>query len=247
MMTPTQNLVRGLKNAVRSCFALFGFQIVRVKGPEPRITGTFPPHTDYTRIGNPKDYFIHQGYCHRSQAIYFDDTEHAAEWQKEVYRFAREVFDEHALKTVCDLGCGSAYKLIRYFGDRHIVGMDVAKTCEWLREEYPQHTWIELDFEATPPLKADLVIAADVVEHLLDPDLLLSYIAALSPEYIILSTPDRNLLRAGTHNGPPHNPSHIREWSFAEFEAYVSSRFEVLEHFISNPAQATQCVLCSRR
>jgi hypothetical protein len=44
-----------------------------------------------------------------------------------------------------------------------------------------------------------------------------------------------------------HNPAHFREWSFVEFEAYVRSHFDILEHFISNSAQATQCILCSPR
>jgi hypothetical protein len=233
----------GLKNAVRACFALLGFQITRIKDESP-IIGTFPPHTTYTQIGNPESYFIRQGYCHRNEAIYFDDTENADQSQKEVYRFAREVFDQHNLKTVCDVGCGSAYKLIRYFGDCHPVGMDVARTCKWLRNKYPSHAWIEADFKVAPTLNPDLVIAADVIEHLVDPDALLSYIAALNPKYVVLSTPDRNLLGTGCYNGPPHNPAHIREWSFVELEAYLSIRFKVLEHFISNGAQGTQCLLC---
>jgi len=69
----------------------------------------------------------------------------------------------------------------------------------------------------------------------------------LNSKYILFSTVERNLLRVGTHNGPPMNPTHVREWNFAEFDAYISSRFEVLEHFISNSAQATQCLLCTPR
>jgi hypothetical protein len=236
-----------LKLCAHRCLRAMGLEIMRTKPPDAseRIMGSFPPHREYAAIGRAENYFIHDGYQHRAEAIYFDDTENSDEWQDEVYKFAREVFDQRELKTVCDVGCGSAYKLLKYFRDRSAIGVDVAKTCAWLRKKYPHLVWMELDFKDPPSLQADLVIAADVIEHLCDPDELLSYLAKINPKYVILSTPDRNLLRAGTHNGPPRNPAHTREWSFAEFEAYVARRFHVLEHFISNSAQGTQCLFCT--
>jgi hypothetical protein len=78
-----------------------------------------------------------------------------------------------------------------------------------------------------------------IIEQVLEPDDLLSYLLAVNPRYIVISTPDRNLLRAGTHNGPPRNPSHVREWNFAKFEAIVASRFQILEHFSSSSTQRT--------
>ena len=234
------------------CFGTFGFDIVRThparqNRPNERIMGSFPPHHQYSVVGTAANYFIHAGYRHRTEAIHYDDTENRDEWQDEVYKFARELFDREKLTSVCDVGCGSAYKLLKYFNDRSTVGLDVANTCAWLKSKYSHRTWMELDFKSAPALQADLVIASDVIEHLLDPDGLMSYLEALHPRYLVLSTPDRNLLLAGTHNGPPRNSAHVREWSFTEFEAYVASRFQVLEHFISNSAQATQCLLCAPR
>jgi SAM-dependent methyltransferase len=223
-----------------------GFDIVRSR-PAARISGTFPPHKEYESVGHAANYFIHDGYQHRTEIKYFDDSKLADEWQREVYQFARETFDGKQLAKVCDIGCGSAYKLIKNFGHCDFVGLDVSSTCLWLRKKYPHFRWMEVDFANPPSLQADLVIAADVIEHLLEPNALLSYIAAFNPRYIVFSTPDRNLFRAGTHNGPPLNPAHVREWSFAEFEAYIDSRFEVLEHFISNNLQSTQCLLCEPR
>ena len=237
-------MLDALKDTVQSCFGLFGLAVIRLH-QKSGVIGTFPRHTDYSRVGNPRDYFIRPGYRHRNEALYFDDRSNTDKWQLEVYRFAREIFDQHRLKVVCDLGCGSAYKLIHYFGDCNPIGMDVVTTCAWLKKKYPRNAWVEMDFKAAPPLKADLVIAADVIEHLLEPDDLLRYITTLDPKYVVLSTPDRNLLRNAAYDGPPHNRAHIREWSFVEFETYVSSRFDVSEHFISNAWQATQCLLCS--
>jgi len=238
-----------LKLNLHTALRRVGFDVVRTrpKWPPPRVTGTFPPHKEYWTVGRPENYFIHDGYQHRTEITYFNDTECTDEWQSEVYSYAREVVDEKTLASVCDIGCGSAYKLIKNFGDRNLVGLDVSATCDWLRKKYPHCTWLELDFANPPSLSADLVIAADVIEHVLDPDDLLNYIGNLNPRYIVLSTPDRNLMKAGTHNGPPRNPHHVREWSFAELEAYMGSRFEVLEHFISNNLQSTQCLLCKPR
>lgn len=234
------------KRGLRKSFRALGYDVAWSLeiGPESRVFGTFPPHEQYFSTGKAENYFIHDGYKHRLEVSYFNDTGYTDEWQREVYRFAREVYDEKHLRKVSDVGCGSAFKLLRYFGNCDIVGFDVKATCEWLTKKYPGHSWIELDFKKPPPLQTDLVIAADVIEHLLYPEELLSYILALTPQYVIFSTPDRNLLNAGTHNGPPINPAHIREWSYAEFQAFIGSRFRILEHFISNTSQATQCLLC---
>jgi len=242
-----QILKEKLKRSLHKSFTVKGFNIawdLHIHR-ESRVSGTFPPHEKYCLTGQAGNYFIHDGYQSRAEATYFDDTGNADEWQREVYRFAREVFDERRLQKVCDIGCGSAFKLLRNFAGCDIAGFDVQATCEWLGRKYPGHSWIELDFNAPSPVRADLVIAADVIEHVQYPEKLLSYILALSPQYVVLSTPDRNLLEDGTHDGPPLNPAHIREWSYAEFQAFIESRFKVLEHFISNNSQATQCLLCT--
>lgn len=241
-----------LTTQFRALFNRLGFDVVRVRstdgaGAEPTIIGTFPRYAELTSIGDAGEYFIHEGYVAREEPKQFDDTPFTNEWQLEVYKYAREIFDLEELSGVCDVGCGSAYKLMKYFRDARIVGLDVSVTCEWLKRKYPGQAWMELDFKAPPEVKSDLVIAADVIEHLVDPDKLLSLIETLSPRYLVISTPDRNLLRFGARNGPPRNLAHVREWSMSEFHAYIQSRFTVLEHFISNAAQGTQCVLASPR
>jgi SAM-dependent methyltransferase len=209
------------------------------------VSGSFPP-INANQIGRRENYFIHDGYSHRENNDYFDDTGNSDQWQLEVYKFAREICERDRLSTVCDIGCGSAYKLLRYLGDMKTIGVDVPKTIAHLRQRYPDKEW-QADFDAVPPFQIDMVIASDVIEHLPDPNGLLSYITGINPKKIVLSTPDRNLLRLGTFNGPPHNTAHVREWSFAEFRAYIDSFFEVEAHFISFAAQATQCVLCRPR
>jgi len=230
-----------------------GYDLVNTKSQRPihvgsdRILGSFAPFRTWWYVGPPSNYFIHDGYRHRLRAPNYDATGKDHLWQCEVYQFAREIFDREGLESVCDIGCGSGFKLIKHFREFRTVGIEVAETCCYLRRQWPDRQWMVMDSESRVPFSVDMVIAADVIEHLRDPDELLLYIAKLAPRYAVISTPDRNLLRFGTHDGPPSNPTHIREWSLAEFHAYIGSRFEIEEHFISFPAQATQCVLCRPR
>jgi SAM-dependent methyltransferase len=214
-----------------------------------QILGSFPSYSELFTIGGRSNYFIHDGYRHRSIQIHFDDSANNDEWQDEVYRFAREIADKHNLRTILDIGCGSGFKLLKYFRDRKTIGVDVAETYALLQKRHPDRQWAIADFSMPGGSMSgiDLVIASDIIEHLADPDALLQFVVRIAPSYLVLSTPDRNLLRYGTHNGPPLNPMHIREWSMAELHAYMDEFFELAEHFVSYAPQATQCVLARPR
>jgi hypothetical protein len=242
-----------LKTFTHKVIHQIGYDIYNTRSARPvhqgseRMLGSFPPAAAWACVGRPENYFIHNRYCHRSEPAHYDATQSDRGWQQEVYQFAREICDLEGLKTICDIGCGSGFKLLNYCGDLTIIGIELPRTCNYLRKRHPKMQWMEANFDVLPSLPVDLVICADVIEHVPNPDELLLYIKKLSPRQIVLSTPDRNLLRFGRHNGPPLNLTHMREWSFAEFEAYIGHHFEIEEHFISFPAQATQCVLCRPR
>jgi len=238
-----------MRSAVNRVLEKFGLYLTRRPslGGSTRVLGSFPPYRELNAIGGRQDYFIHEGYRHRLAPRYLDTAASTDSWQDEVYRFAREVADKYELRSVVDIGCGSAFKLLKYFADRATVGVDVRETCALLRKRYPGRQWAVADFSGKETPQADLVIASDVIEHLADPDALLRYIVRIAPVYVVLSTPDRNLLRCGTHDGPPLNPTHVREWSMAELHAYLSEFLEIAEHFVSNAPQATQCVLARPR
>lgn len=230
----------------------FGFDFYRVANYRPtiygstRVSGSFPPLTSHGEIGPSDNYYIHSGYSSRFQNDFFDDMSNEGQWQQEVYRYAAELAADLRLTTVCDVGCGSGFKLLKYLGHLDTIGVDTEQTVQLLRAKYPERVW-HAGFSTQPAEAIDLAIASDVIEHLPDPDELMRYLGRLRPKRILLSTPDRDLLRAGTYNGPPANPAHVREWNFAEFRAYVASYFELDEHFISFAAQCTQCVLCHPR
>jgi len=199
----------------------------------------------YTKIFGRSEYNIKKGYLHRRSYKYFDDLQNTDNWQKEVYETARKYFDSSDSEHVIDLGCGSGFKLLKYFSDINTTGIDVSPTYEALIEKYPDHKWLKVGEADMSSLNADIVICSDVIEHVLDPDELLNKIKKIKEvKYIILSTPDRSILPSAKPFGPPLNVTHIREWGFEEFNDYISNHFDVIEHFISNRKQYTQCLVC---
>lgn len=186
------------------------------------------------------NYGIKKDYVSRLHNLYFDDTLNKDEWQSEVYNYAKTKFDANHFNTVLDIGCGSAYKLIKHFDNNDTLGIDLPQTVAWLKARYPNKKWTD-KFE--PIQNYDMIIASDVIEHLIDPDTLLDFIVGCNSKLIIFSTPNRELLN--NPNGPPNNPTHVREWTMTEFRNYITSRFNILEHFMSNISQATQVILAT--
>ena len=101
---------------------------------------------------------------------------------------------KHGLESVLDVGCGSAYKLVTYLGEYERTGLELPDTVHVLRERYPDRDWGLSDFAVRHGLSADVVICADVIEHLVDPDELMLFLQGISFSYLVLSTPDRNLV-----------------------------------------------------
>jgi SAM-dependent methyltransferase len=85
-------------------------------------------------LGSRQSYFIHDGYRIRGDALFFDDTPYKDEFQRPVYEYARQIADERGYKKILDLGCGSGFKLLKYFSDFHTVGVDLEPTVKWLRK-----------------------------------------------------------------------------------------------------------------
>ena len=182
-----------------------------------------------------KNYCIKSGYVSRKEIHYFNaasrnDAQDLI-FQKEVYEKGREIVQQNSLKKVLDIGCGSGYKLIKNFESCETVGIDLENTVNILKIKYPNRRWEISDFNKKIEEEFDLVIAADIIEHLLNPDDLMLFLKNINCKYIIISTPERDKGTLGK-GGPPYNFYHVREWNFLELENYIKTFFEILEHKI---------------
>jgi hypothetical protein len=192
-------------------------------------------------------YGIKKGYRHRKNYRYFDDTSLKDEYQDEVYQLARFYADKFSFKTIADVGCGSAYKLMKYFANHDTTGIEVDPTYSFLKNKYPERNWINVADETIQNLNADIIICADVIEHVLDPDDLLQFISTMRFQLLFLSTPERSMARGWYDYGPPDNEAHVREWNGKELVSYISKYFEIISHQVTNVGQSTQLVICKRK
>lgn len=215
-------------------------------------------YTHWPRRGlNP--YFIKAGYrCNLKPAQYRDTPDDALAYQLAVYQFATAQISELGLATVLDVGCGLGLKLKEFIlpTGAAITGVDVRESIAVCAKTHTFGRWFVDNIEdpqANLGDPFDLIICADVIEHLLDPDTLLNYFRRWShpKTHIILSTPERDIRRGENDMGPPGNGAHVREWNGEELKRYlVSHGLNIIDHRIVDlrPGMHTcQLAFCSWR
>ena len=196
-----------------------------------------------------KQFGISSIYRTRQAVPHFDDTPFEDEYQLPVYLHALGLMKKHGLKTVIDIGCGSGYKLITYLGEYDTIGLEAAKTVDFLKGKYPGRKWQVSDF-ASQQRGADLIICSDVIEHLENPDELLDFLKTLDFRFLVLSTPGRDIKvrpwRRRRWFGPPKHPYHFREWTFRELADYIGGHgFNIISHQIAQWESRTQMIVCA--
>jgi SAM-dependent methyltransferase len=180
-------------------------------------------------------------------------------FQDQVYRWAaRLVRTGQVGPSVVDIGCGSGHKLVRHIAPvtDGWLGVDQPSGIATASATFPDGRWLAVDLatdEAWTELDArrpDLVLCADVIEHLTDPHALLARLRTLAgPDgQVLLSTPDRSRLDDTDPLGPPRNARHIREWSHAEMELLLESAgFEIVAQRHLLPRRYSATVLEAKR
>ena len=204
-------------------------------------------------------YCIKDGYrTNDNPKVYVDSEEDALTYQVDVYRYAADILVKEQLSSVLDVGCGLGLKLREFILPLNvsITGVDMRESIDACRASHDFGRWICDDIEHpgfSLEQKVDLIISADVVEHLINPDALFDYLRACShPDTLmVISTPDRDLRRGVDDMGPPGNPAHVREWNSLEFKCYLETRgLRIIQHRIVNLRQGMatcQLALCEWR
>lgn len=178
----------------------------------------------------PASYFLPLGYRYRVIPRYFADApgQPGAEVtaQPDVYRAAADLAEILDARVVVDFGCGRGSKLHSLSGRYDTVGVDFGPNLDYCRKTYQRGMWVEADLESgsaprIEPYRYDgaVLLSSDVIEHLENPERLLSMIGGLlnNAGVAVLSTPERVRTWGEAHRGPSPNMSHTREWSIDEF------------------------------
>jgi SAM-dependent methyltransferase len=201
-----------------------------------------------------ENYFIKDGYRINEINITNDKVSDTNYWNKHrnlaaevyqfpVYEFISKFIKDKNINRVMDIGCGVGRKLTHVNKENpsvEIIGIDQEDPIEYCKKNYDFGKWYSDDFEnsqLSETIKSKLIISSDVIEHLINPNLLLDYIKTKLDKdgIVILSTPERDLFRGTECNYSP-NKHHVREWNFKEFETYLESQgFEIIDHFLQYP------------
>ena len=188
------------------------------------------------------NFYIKPGYKINSTNLTLDTSSGLTYWnperiqaahlfQSSVYWWGKKLIQKHNAVKIADIGCGAGFKLAKIANElkegRTFTGIDQSSAIKFCEKTHKGVTWIAQDLSNTDldsSIKFDFIICSDVIEHLENPDLLLSFIKQrlLPGGHVLLSTPDRDLFRGVSCNHSP-NPNHIREWNEAEFRSYVSA------------------------
>jgi hypothetical protein len=174
-----------------------------------------PVDSTYARL------FLPEGYKRNlTPAVELDLASRGDDRQAAVYKAAAALAKEHGLTRLVDVGCGNVCRA--GFGFDRVLGVDLPYAAPFRTSG--EFIAANLD-GAAPEIEVgpgDVVVCADVVEHLADPLPLLRWLATCPAGAVVVSTPNRDRIRRDA-KGPPKNLAHVQEWSAAEFDALLES------------------------
>ena len=183
-------------------------------------------------------YNIIDGYKINESVSHHIDIHYTDEGQDEVYLYAKEIAIKNNYKNIIDIGCGSGFKLMKYFSDYNTIGYEVEPSITFLKSKYPDRVWVnsgesEISFNYKDKYECDIIICADVIEHIQNPDNLCK------------SERFKNIY-GNSYYGPPVNTSHVREWTYKELIEYLSKHFNIKESFFGKNQIECQYHLISK-
>ncbi len=161
-----------------------------------------------------------------------------------------KLFNEAApSRAVLELGCGEGFvagQLSQQEGVETYVGVDasesdIAKLRAKLAKVEALHGSIyDLAFLNR---SFDVVVCAEVLEHLSDPDAALEQISSVGPSWVVLSVPHEpwfclsNFLRGKNVTRLGNDEDHVNLWGRRGFRKLLSRHLDVVRHETSYPWQ----------
>ena len=143
----------------------------------------------------------------------------AAEFQFDVYRIASEVARKWLGPSAvgADVGCGYPTKLALLEEELASVTLFDQPTMEALiMQDFPGRRFVPVNLENPTATgeRYDLVVCADVLEHLIDPDPCVAFLREMVGVggFLVVSTPERDILRGKDCVASP-KLEHVREWT----------------------------------
>lgn len=161
-----------------------------------------------------------------------------------INRFLRHVYalmEGLDCSTVLDAGCAEGFvgRYLTEKGDGRftVVGVDIDLAA--LRrghDVFPGMRGLSGNVVALPfaEERFDLVLCAEVLEHLLDPVSALHELHRVTAKYCILSVPHEpwfrlmNFLRGRQLKRFGNDPEHLQNWTGRQFSALVSQSFQII-------------------
>jgi SAM-dependent methyltransferase len=168
-------------------------------------------------------------------------------YQHHVYLLAAQLVEQNAFKSALELGCGPAMKTASMLLPKvdQLTLID-QPTCEQLvKKTIASATFISADLEHCEldlNQQFDLILCADVLEHLSNPlpclEFAYNHLSALG--FAVFSTPERDILRGRECMNSPH-PSHVREWNRWEFRELLNyAGYVVCDQILVPPARTSK-------
>ncbi len=169
-----------------------------------------------------------------AEQVYYPESK---EFQLAIYTEAMEIVKAKGPKcSVVDIGCGDGAKLHRYIEPfcSLITGWDIPEMVKLCKEDYPNQQWLECDLEKYQcvSVSADVVICADVIEHIKNIDNVFNHIiSSMNKDGVcVLSTPNIDTVT----DEVKQNEKHCNAWnrkSFCEvIESYGLDIIKCTEH-----------------
>ena len=200
-----------------------------------------------------KNFFIKEGYKINDSAKTFE-TEFIGEYwteerviissvyQYDVYKFAASQIKQNNYQVGIDLGCGPGIKGKWFLESilNELILIDQPNCKAIAQKTLPNSKFYGVDLENLTirlDKKVDIIVCADVIEHLANPIPTLEFCrnSINKNGVIILSTPERDVLRGKNCKESPH-PAHVREWNKSEFRLLLESvGLKIIEHKLMPP------------